>query len=47
MSAELNSKTGAQSGLMDADAHGPEPMDRDESEVSLAQVSVSKMADLE
>ena len=33
ISAELNSKTGAQSGLMDADASGPEPMAGNKSEV--------------
>ena len=37
MSAELNSKIGAQSGSMDANARGPEPMAGDESEVSITQ----------
>ena len=38
MSSELNSKIGAQSGSMDADARGPEPMAGDESEVPVTQV---------
>ena len=37
MSAELNSKTGAQSGSMDADACGPESLAGEESEVSVTQ----------
>ena len=40
MSAELNSNTGAQSGLMDTDARGPEPMAGDESEVLVTQAQL-------
>ena len=37
MSAELNSKIGAQLGSTDADARGPKPMAGDESEVPVTQ----------
>ena len=40
MSAELNSKIGAESGSMDVDARGPEPMAGDESEVSVTQAQL-------
>ena len=40
MSAELNSKIGAKSGSMDADARGPEPMAGDESEVPVTQAQL-------
>ena len=40
MSAELNSRIGAQSGSMDADARGPEPMAGDEFEVPVTQAQL-------
>ena len=40
MSAELNSRTDAQSGSMDADARGPEPMAGDESDVPVTQAQL-------
>ena len=40
MSAELNSKIGAQSGSMDADVRSPEPMAGDESEVPVTQAQL-------
>ena len=40
MSAELNSKTGAQSGSMGADARGPESMAGDKSEVPETQAQL-------